>query len=193
MKKLAYSRGYTLLELTLAVSLASVFLMSFFIGFSTFIRGINMASMATRGPDEAAVAVDLMTADIDQASAVISVSPYAIDLLTPGGRIAYAATGTPQDTMLVRYSGGSLLGITPLGGTGASSYSIGPRRVIANLNPYRSILLDSSGIPHPVASPVAVFDNPVTPPVIRINLALQPLQEATISYVRGAGNPRTIW
>lgn len=174
----ASNRGYTLLELTLSLALAVTFLTAFLASSQALMQGLWQGGAGLKGQDEAGSALDQMYLDLEQASSFYARSDYAIDFQTLSGkRIAYrlfANGGDPLDTVLEKSVDGA-------------SSSIGPRRMIANLNPHNSSF-NFSGTGAPSQAPQVLFTyqaaNAETAPRTNIWLILQANKTAPIYYMR---------
>jgi len=191
-KKREYSSGFTLLELTLALSLATGLLTGFFLCLRVFYASLNTASAAIRGAGGASELLDRMTQDLDQATGFYASSSVLVDFQTPSGRVAYELVqrnGDPKDTVVMMYQGGTGTAALPVGGNGSTSWPIGPNRVIANFNPFTTTLLNETNTP--TTGTVGLFSNfAAVPPNIQLQLVLQPAQDSQIQYVRAAATPR---
>ena len=184
--------GFTLMELSLALAVSTAFLTAFFVAYQTFGRSLTLAADSVSGPEEVADAMRAMTYDLDQATSFISSNSTTIDFETANnGRIAYQLVSNPSnfnDCYLLRYTGGAGTSPSPVGGNGSTPAFIGPRRMIANLNPYSSTMMDFNN--HLVAT-VSLFDNlTASPPFIEMELVVQPESDAPVQYVRAAATPR---
>ncbi len=187
MRERASNKGFTLLELALAIALSVVLMTAFFTASRALLQGLLLAADGMRGPAETAEAMNRMAEDVEQATSFISTSSYAIHFNTAAGPIAYrlyAADSASQDLVLERMSGGA-------------SQSIGPRRMIANFNPYGSTYNLLSGATS--SDPVSLFlyraTSSNTGPMLDIQILLQPNQTAPTTFLRTIAfiYSRTTW
>lgn len=173
----ASNQGFTMLELALAVALSAVLLTAFFSASRALLQGLLMAADGIRGPAEAAEAISQIAEDVEEATAIPSFTPYSLVLTTSAGTVAYrlySADSASRDIILERWA------------TGGASMSIGPRRMIANFNPYGSSYILTGTVP--TSAPVPLFiqrgGTPGNGPSLDIQLLLQPNQTAPITFVR---------
>lgn len=188
MRERASNEGFTLLELALAVALSSALLLAFFSASRALLQGLLLSADGMRGPSEAAEAMSRIVDDVEQATSIISTSSYSIYFNTSAaGPIAYrlyAADSASQDLILERMSGGA-------------SQSIGPRRMIANFNPYGSTYFLLSGATSSDPVQLFIFRDTATNtgPMLDIQLLLQPNQTAPATFLRTIAfvYSRTTW
>lgn len=172
----ASSRGFTLLELTLAVAISVAFLTAFLAASQALMQGLFMAGDRLGDQVETASAIDQMVYDIEQASSYTWRLPYYLDFQTASGdRIQYrmyATDGASGDVILERSVNGA-------------SESIGPKFAIANLNPYNADLRIVNNTP---TASINLFSynqpNTQTAPQVDIMIATQPSRESAVSYMR---------
>lgn len=168
------NRGFTLLELALSVALSAVLIAAFFSASRAMLQGMLISADGVRGPSAAAAAMERITADFEQATAFLQRGPYSLSFTTPAGTIAYrlvALDAASRDVVLERSVNGA-------------TSSIGPRRMIANFNPYGATFL-INGAPATTQELFAYGGaGPTLAPTMNIYLVLQPNQTAPIQYLR---------
>lgn len=176
-----------MLELALAVALSAVLLTAFFSASRALLQGLIMSADGLRGPAEAAEAMDQITYDVEQMTLFTATTSYSIAFNTAYGSIAYrlfAQDNASQDIILERAFNGA-------------SRSIGPRRMIANFNPYNSPFVFTDGVTSYAPVPLIATRGATsaTGPMLDIQLVLQPNQTAPISYLRTVAfvYGRTTW
>lgn len=168
--------GFSLLELALAIALSAALLTAFFSASFALMQGLLLAADGVRGPVEGSEAMDQIVYDLEQATSFTASTSFALEFQTPGGKIGYrlyANDSASRDVILER-------------AVNDASRSIGPRRMIANFNPYGATFI-LNGAPSLVPKPLFGYNVPLgsgEAPKVDIYLILQPNQTAPINYLR---------
>lgn len=168
--------GFTLLELALSVALSAVLMTAFFSTARALMQGLIVAGEGVSGPTQAAEAMDLISADFEKATSFQSATnPFACSFVTPQGLIAYrliALDAASQDVVLERSVNGA-------------TSSIGPRRMIANFNPYGTTFV-INGAATTLQQPLFSYGGAgaTLSPAMTIYLILQSNQTAPVHYLR---------